>query len=456
LFDSHYFNCFKATKARKSEYLFKQNEERKYIYFIKKGDVQIELISTWKDLDKIIDSLGSKCVTYQKTFKKLISSNEKLQVFSQKKQKFNISIYSSGEIVGFEEHILQDTNTFMFSAICLSECEIFTLELEFIEKMMGEKILRDNYNKLISEKKEKLYQRLNTLKSNIFYQYNNLIEEKIDSNNNQSQSKEKVPENFFKNKNKLKIYKKMIYLTPEIKNELNNLSLEKKNININKDQKLLKIGIQTRKPNKSLLFSSISKKQEKCYLLTEKNNIRTTYLDNDNQLSLRESRIKLSNTNNSLIALKHRISKSNIKSKKKNVKENQKPIKSKTLTKISKIKFSLKGKVPNSLFNHANAISTLIDNLISKEKDFYNSSNENRKTSNGGKDNKDEFSRKIHHNKKFISHVELLGLEKYFDNIAINKSKKSLENKNDGSKSNGKLKLIPLTITTNHKYNFYT
>ena len=246
----------------------------------------------------------------------------------------------------------------------------------------------------------------------------------------------------------------MIYLTPEIKNELNNLSIEKKNIN--KEQKLLKLGIQTRKPNKSLLFSSISKKQEKCYLLTEKNNMRTTFLDNDNHHSLRESRIKYSNTNNSLIALNHPISKLNIKSKKKNIKENQKPTKSKTLTKISKIKFSLKGKVPNLLFNHANAISNIIDNLISKEQDLYNSSNENRKTLNGVKDNKDEFSRKIHHNKKFISHVELLGLEKYIDNIAVNKRKKSLENKDDGSKSNGKLKLLPLTITTNFKYNFYT
>ena len=455
LFESHYFNCFKATKMRKSEYLFKQNEERKYIYFIKKGDVQIELLSTWNDLDKIIDSLGSKYITYNKSFKKLISSNEKLQVFSQKMQKFNISIYSSGEIVGFEEHILQDTNTFMFSAICLTECEIFTLEIEFIEKIIGEKILRDNYNKLITEKKEKLCQRLNTLKSNIFYQYNNLIEEKIDSNNNQNQSKEKVPENLFKNKNKLKIYKKMIYLTPEIKYELNNLSLEKKNINIHKEQKLLKLGIQTRKPNKSLLFSSISKKQDKCYLLTEKKDIKTTHLDNDNHLSLRESRIKYPKNNNSLIALNHPISKINIKSKKKNLKENQKPIKNKTLTKISKIKFSLKGKVPNLLINHASAISTIIDNLISKEKDFYNSSNENRKTFNGFKENKDEFSRKIHHNNKFISHVELLGLDKYIDNIAVNKKKKSLEIKNDGSKSNGKFKLIPLTITTNHKYNFY-
>ena len=247
-----------------------------------------------------------------------------------------------------------------------------------------------------------------------------------------------------------------VYQKKKLQRICSNLSIEKKNININKERKLLKLGIQTRKPKKSLLFSSILKKQEKCYLLTDKNNMRTTILDNDNHHSLREPKIKYSNTNNSLIAINHPISKLNIKSKKKNLKENQKPIKSKTLTKISKIKFSLKGKVPNLLFNHANAISTLIDNLISKEKDLYNSSNENRKTINGVKNSKDEFYKKIHHNTKFISHVELLGLDKFIDNIAVNKRKKSLENKNDGSKSNGKLKLLPLTITTNYKYNFYT
>jgi CRP-like cAMP-binding protein len=153
LFDSHYFNCFKAIKKYKGDYIFHQNEKRRYIYFIKKGDIQIELHSSWNEFDKILEILGNKNINNKKALKDLIFTNEKLEIFSQKKQKFNISIYSSGEILGLEEHIYPKDDLFMFSSVCLSECDIFSLEIQFIEKMMNERLLKNNYNKLIKEKK---------------------------------------------------------------------------------------------------------------------------------------------------------------------------------------------------------------------------------------------------------------------------------------------------------------
>ena len=77
-----------------------------------------------------MEILGNKKLSDKKILKDLIFSNEKLEIFSQKKQKFNISIYSSGEILGLEEHIYPDSEIFIFSTVCLSGCDIFSLEIQ--------------------------------------------------------------------------------------------------------------------------------------------------------------------------------------------------------------------------------------------------------------------------------------------------------------------------------------
>ena len=460
LFDTHYFNCFKATKRHKSEYLFKQNDKREFIYFIKKGDVQIEHISTWKELDKIIETLGNQSLSEKKVLNDLILSSEKLKNFTQKKQKFNISICSSGEIVGFEEHIYPNTDTFMFSAICLCECEIFSLEIHFIEKMISEKLILDNYNKLIYEKKSKLYKRLLNLKSNILYHYNNLIKEKFIKREKKKliKSREKHSERIFKSKNKLNIKKKMIYFSPEIKMEISNQSLERKNIN--KETTVMRLTLQNNKTNNSSVFTSINSKQRKTH---EKHNLklRTMYdADNDNQSSHRETKSKFYHTNtiSNLYRIMHPVSNINIRHNRnlKNIKDFSQTVKSlnnRSLSKKAKIKFNLKGRVPNLLYDHANAFNKVIDKLISKEKDLYNLSAETRKKVNK-ENNKDEFSRNANINKDFISHLELLGVDKVLNSLIIKNKKKNFENKNENLKNIGKLKLMPLTTSTNFKYKY--
>ena len=458
LFDTHYFNCFKAIKKYKSEYLFKQNEKREYIYFIKKGDVQIEHISTWKELDKIIETLGNQSLSEKKAFNELILSSEKLKNFTEKKQKFNISICSSGEIVGFEELIYPNSDIFMFSAICLSECEIFALEIHFIEKMLSERFLKDNYTKLIYEKKSKLYKRLLNLKSNILYHYNNLIKDKFIRNAKKKliKSREKQRESIYKSKNKLNIKKKIICFTPEIKKEISNQSLEKKNIN--KEATVMRLTLQNRKTNNSSLFATINRKQK----THEKHNLilRTLYdTENDNQSSHRETKSKFyTNNNSNLCRMVHPVSNLNIRHNRnpKNVKifsQTLKTLNSRSLSKKAKIKFSLKGRVPNLLYDHANAFNKVIDKLISKEKDLYNLSTENRKNINK-ENNKDENSKNVNSNKDFISHLELLGVDKVLNSIIIKNKKKNFENKNEICKNVGKMKLMPLTISTNFKYKY--
>ena len=453
LFDTHFFNCFKAMKKYKGEYLFKQNEKREYIFFIKKGDVQIEYFSSWYDLDKILDALGNKNFKNKKTYNNLVNSNEKLGIFCSKKQKFNISIYSSGEIVGLEEHLYPGTDIFMLSAVCLSECEIFSLEIEFIEKIVSEKILKHNYVKLNNEKKEKLIQRLLILKSNILYQYNNMIEDKFLINEKMKEN-DKIENYELKNRNIVKTRKKLVLISPVIKTEINNYSLEKKNLNKN----ILKINFQNQMIEKSLLSSQTLKKPELINSPFKKNTprIKTIYRNENN--TFRESNKKLSTLNNFLIKSNDNNIKNNINNRYKTIQKFQ--IKNNTedstpkinnYQKKPEIKFPVKGKVPRLLFDNIKTINQVIDKLISKEKDLCYNLSENRKNLNEKQDNA-KLNNMSH--RKFISHLELLGFDKMVDKISIKNKKPNILNSKENYKSADKIKLQPIPKLTNQKFNF--
>ena len=461
LFDSHYFNCFKAIKKYKGDYIFNQNEKREYIYFIKNGDVQIELYSSWNEIDKILDSLGNKNISNKKNFNDLVHSNEKLEIFCKKKQKFNISIYSSGEILGLEEHIYPNTDSFMFNAVCISECEIFSLEIEFIEKMLSERILRNNYIKLNSEKKEKLIQRLLILKSNILYQYNNMIEDQILLNktkineNIKNEILDDNENNSFKNRNLFKTRKKLVFFTPGIKTEINNFNIERKNIN----KESLKINFQNQIRDNSLTPNLNTRKKEISIMpYKSKKSKNNTFYPNESH-TFKEQRTKYSLLNNNPLALSN-LNKQILNNNKKNrtlkffqMKNNRNnnneylnTQRSVSLPKKPEIKFPLKGKVPKLLFENAKTINMVIDKLLTKEKDICHSHRSNIKE----KKDKDRYNNKSH--RKFISHLELLGFDNIMNEIAFN-NKKILTNKNENYNKNiDKLKLQPIPKLTYQKY----
>ena len=68
LFSIHYYNFFTPIKKAKGEFIFRQKEFRKYIYFIKSGGVQIEFYSTYKELGKILDILTERNEKIKKAF----------------------------------------------------------------------------------------------------------------------------------------------------------------------------------------------------------------------------------------------------------------------------------------------------------------------------------------------------------------------------------------------------
>ena len=252
-FELHFFSCFKFVKKNKGEYLFRQGEERSNIYFIKKGEVQIELYSSCANIDNILENLGYPNEDFELT--ELIKSQKKLEKFCQINRKFNVLIFS-GDIIGLSDHTISDTSEELaFSGYCASFCELFVLDKEFYNKLMGEKIIRNNCAKMVKERKERLAERLLILRSNVIYQYYiNYIKENSEDIKEFFQNHTII--NFeAKTINKKKEYKKPINQENKGDTGYNN------NININTNYNTIN-NIYIEDSNKTIEGSIFKKKHE--------------------------------------------------------------------------------------------------------------------------------------------------------------------------------------------------
>ena len=222
-FENLYFTCFKFMKKYKGDYLFKQGEQRKFIYFIKKGEVQIELFNNCFNIDNILENLGYPDENSE--IKDLIKNEKKIELFCNINRKFNVLIFS-GDAIGLADHIVSEKNEeLIFSGLCVTYCELFALDKKFFDKMMEDKNISNNYIKMIKERKERLCERLLQLRSNIILQHYNLIKENLE---NKKILEKKLLDNEGNTINKKKEFKK--FISQDNKEELGYNSL---NINFN-------------------------------------------------------------------------------------------------------------------------------------------------------------------------------------------------------------------------------
>ena len=180
-FETNFFSCFKLIKKNKGEYLFKQGDKREFIYFLKKGEIQLELFCNCFYLEKIAHHLGYLDDNYEI---KELTKTKKVAQFCKINRKFKVLILSD-EVIGLEDHALYPERTrYAFSGLCSCYCEMFALDFKFFAKIMEEKIIKNNYIPLIKERKRRLGERLTQLKNNVIIQQYNIMIENTKYNNN--------------------------------------------------------------------------------------------------------------------------------------------------------------------------------------------------------------------------------------------------------------------------------
>ena len=390
LFNIHYFSFFTPVKKAKGDYLFRQKDVRKNIFFIKNGGVQIEYFSCWSDLDDLLDILSEQ-TTKKKKYNNMVLTEEELKNFIYKKQKFNIFNYFNGEIAGTNEILYPDTDVFMFDAVCTSECEIFSLDVESLKNIINEKIIRKNYNELNAIKKEKLIQRLMTIKSNMLFQYSRLIHSE-----NKKQSTEKTLKNndsIFndKSRNKLSIKTNLFSSSSDLKKEIiNNYCSERtkkrKGIQLLKLKNIEPLSFRNTEQEESKIFNEKNKK----YKLLEINNYNNTEYSKTERNEMKKSHSR----------------------------------------KVT-INFSYKGKVPKLLINKVNTVNKVLDQFILKEKDWFNVNNSARSKNNS---------------KNFINHLDILSFDNYMNKIELNFKNNKEENSKGKESKIKKLILSPVFL----------
>ena len=398
LFNIHYFSFFTPVKKAKGDYLFRQKDVRKNIFFIKNGGVQIEYYSCWSDLDDLLDILSEQ-TTKKKKYNNMVLTEEELKNFIYKKQKFNIFNYFNGEIAGTNEILYPDTDVFMFDAVCTSECEIFSLDVESLKNIINEKIIRKNYNELNAIKKEKLIQRLMTIKSNMLFQYSRLIHSE-----NKKQSTEKTLKNndsIFndKSRNKLSIKTNLFSSSSDLKKEIiNNYCSERtkksKGIQLLKLKNIDPLSFRYTEQEESKIFNEKNKK----YKLLEINNYNNTEYSKTERNEMKKSHSR----------------------------------------KVT-INFSYKGKVPKLLINKVNTVNKVLDQFILKEKDWFNVNNSARSKNNS---------------KNFINHLDILSFDNYMNKIELNFKNNKEENSKGKESKIKKLILSPVSLRKIKKYKY--
>ena len=196
-FETHFFSLFKLMKKNKGEYLFKQGEHREYIYFLKKGEVQLEVFCNCFGLENIANNLGFIDESFDA--KELIKS-KKLDQYCKLNRKFKVLILSD-DVVGLEEHtIYPDNLEYAFSGLCASYCEMFALDVKFFSKIMDEKFIKNNYIHLVKERKLRLAERIFNLKNNVIMQQYSLMRD-----NEKYYFNEKVKENLINKHRKINL-----------------------------------------------------------------------------------------------------------------------------------------------------------------------------------------------------------------------------------------------------------
>ena len=196
-FETHFFSLFKLMKKNKGEYLFKQGEHREYIYFLKKGEVQLEVFCNCFGLENIANNLGFIDESFDA--KELIKS-KKLDQYCKLNRKFKVLILSD-DVVGLEEHtIYPDNLEYAFSGLCASYCEMFALDIKFFSKIMDEKFIKNNYIHLVKERKLRLAERIFNLKNNVIMQQYSLMRD-----NEKYYFNEKVKENLINKHRKINL-----------------------------------------------------------------------------------------------------------------------------------------------------------------------------------------------------------------------------------------------------------
>ncbi len=305
-FEFNYFNYFKKMNLSKGSFLVKKGEERKEIYFIKSGELKAEINCNNDYLDGIIENLGGD--SYNKFLIDLIQQNYKMIEFNKEVKNFSLFFIRSGDVIGLDDYITLDMNFFANIKCSSASVELFSINIEFFNKMLKERKIFNNYIQWVEDRKKVMVDRLLELKKNTLLHYYSFVKDKSYDNwknfNSRNNTIEIVPNKLFRNtitsfpniKNKESLFfKNKFHKFKNDKNKNNNFNIyndekDKKNFEkrtLSETHTLVSSDYQSeKKKNRKSIFQNS---------ILNSNNILTDYNNNNNNIKKTNYKVKFGN-----------------------------------------------------------------------------------------------------------------------------------------------------------------
>ena len=158
IFEGKYYNWFIKKKYKNRTILFKQGEKRKKIFFIKKGELELNAKMSFIDLNKIIEYNGGSINDYNAK-KYCYESVDFNKFYNDDIHYFKIGCFKDNEIIGLD-YFLKNDKFICDCEVYSITCSVFELENNLYLNLLNEPQLKMNIEKYNEQKKKILCDRL--------------------------------------------------------------------------------------------------------------------------------------------------------------------------------------------------------------------------------------------------------------------------------------------------------
>ena len=181
LFKEKYFSFFTLYNYKNGEFIFRQEEKMKNIYFIKSGEIELTMKASIADINNILENIKNKNINEikqndpiinYKNKKKIILNNEEeenLEIINKFKNdknvmKWRIIRINYKDIIGLNE-ILDLNNKYYMNAKCISYFgEIYSIDyIKFYEMLNDDKGMKNMFYDYCIRKENLIYERLDSI-----------------------------------------------------------------------------------------------------------------------------------------------------------------------------------------------------------------------------------------------------------------------------------------------------
>ncbi len=262
-FNDKYFNHFNFVNYHSGNYIFKQKEERKKVFFINEGEIELSMRGCIIDINNILHSLDENDILKRNRIlnKNQLEDDAYANVYNKDSNiiKWRIINQYPNDVVGLNDCIF--INVYFMSAKCLTEnVKIYEIEIKDFLNMIEDKNIYNEYKKFEKLKKKMIIKRLQNLREVYIYQK---YKEKEDSKNNnlifksEKSLSPKIKTQYIR-KSKIKLFRAFSDEKMKINSNLNsNFNIFKKE-NMNLLNKINKPSISSHRNNSSSNQNTIS------------------------------------------------------------------------------------------------------------------------------------------------------------------------------------------------------